>query len=63
MYLDATALSTFLTDIGSVITFLFGQFVNVFQMVMNNPPLLITFAVFIAGAILGLARRAIGVAH
>jgi hypothetical protein len=52
-----TALETLITNIGSVWTFLFGFFDDIFSMFLNNPVLTIVFGIFVTGAIIGLVSR------
>lgn len=52
-----TALTSFLTDIGSVITALIGYFSDVLQLFTSEPVLAVIFGIFLTGAVVGLVTR------
>lgn len=50
-------LSAFLTDIGSVITMLIGEFTDILRLFLTEPVLAVIFGVFVTGAVIGLVTR------
>jgi uncharacterized membrane protein len=50
-------MSAFLTDIGSVITMLLGNFSSILNLFTTQPVLTIIFAIFVLGAVIGLVTR------
>lgn len=52
-----TALESLITAVGSVFTFLIGQFSGIFEVIVEQPVLLVIFGIFITGAVIGLVMR------
>lgn len=57
-----STLSTVLSGIGDVVTFLLGKFGDIIGLFTENPLLLLFVGIFVLGAIIGLVRRVISVA-
>lgn len=54
-----TALATFLTNVGSVVTAITGFFADVLELFSNEPILLLPLGIFVIGAVIGLVSRMI----
>jgi hypothetical protein len=52
-------MAQFLTDIGSVVTMLVGNFADILSLWVSNPILTVSFGIMITGAVIGLVMRVI----
>lgn len=58
--MPVTGLSTFLTDIGTIMTSFWDWIGKVFTVYTSNPVLMVVFTIFIVGATIGLFTRLLG---